>query len=84
MNGKDDTITRYIFYGLVVGLFVLMFIAVFVNITHNDKDRDEAIREGYTVYLDGVEVDPNTIIIDKYGFHVDDENRYVLLNSGRW
>lgn len=74
MNDKVEPFIWYIFHGLVFGFFIALFIAVFVNITHNDKDRDESTHERDTVYLDGVEVDSNKIIVEKYDFLVDDEN----------
>lgn len=67
-------------FGLV---FVLGGVLVVFNIRggNNEKNRDVAIAEGYSVYLDGVKVDIDRLDVDKYGFSIDYENNCVLLNS---
>lgn len=71
---------KIVFSGVVVG-FVLGFVIMSAVKVSNDKRRDAAIDKGYTVFLDGVEVDTGKLDVDKYGFSIDDENQCVMLNS---
>lgn len=41
----------------------------------------EAVNNGYTVYVDGTEVKPDTINANDYKMTVDDENHNILLST---
>lgn len=49
--------------------------------SYKKQDIPDAIAKGYTVYLDGQEVDPSTIDPNLYSSSVDDVNRKVFLRK---
>lgn len=68
-------------------LVTVLLISIVVACTHlydvkTERDKaDMAIAAGYTVYLDGVEVDPDSVDLDYYIIKVNDFTQSVLLTK---
>ena len=68
----------YVFIGIIaiVGCIFFCAIAKKQNIV---KTPSWYIEKGYTIYLDGIEVDSEKINVNAYNYKADDENKYLIL-----
>lgn len=59
---------------LIIGLAL-----AYVSGYYHDKATEACVDAGYTVYLDGVKVDPDNIEIKLYRVSVDNDNKKLML-----
>lgn len=76
-----------ILLGVITGLLAVAFVLMLVMMHAEAKERarqraelDEQ-RAGYTMFLDGREVDNSTIDFHLYNYTVDDKNQVIFMSS---
>lgn len=65
-----------LFFGMIVG-------AAIIDRKHKLTEREAlqtAINNDYTFYLNGIEVEPDTVYLNDYTVHIDDEEQTVLMS----
>lgn len=72
-------------FALIMGMIFIatsQFITIpEVEVRTTTEIYTEAVNNGYTVYVDGTEVKPNTINVNDYKMTIDDENRNIQLST---
>lgn len=82
MEGIEET--RNIIFKVLVAVLLISIIVACIHLYDVKTERDKAdmaIAAGYTVYLDGVEVDPDSVDLDYYIIKVNDYTQSVLLTK---
>lgn len=77
MSNRDIAIANYI--GLLVGI-----VFVVVGILTNSKCYDildNKVEEGYVVYLDGNEIEPENVSFTQYDVVINDEDETIYLSQ---
>lgn len=68
----------------IFAIFMCSFILIgtyLISNIHRFNHYNEAISNNYSIYLDGIEVDPNNINIYDYNFMIDDINQNIKLTK---
>ena len=69
---------------LVVGILFVITGAFLEEFKTNNRDNwNYAVENGYSFYIDGQKVDPNTVIMNKYDIEYDEDNKIVKMASKR-
>lgn len=69
-----------LFFG---GAVVVFFVGALFLENLEQQMEQEAIQQGYIIYINGVEVEANTINIEEYdNVKIDDENGYIIITTG--
>lgn len=66
----------------IIVITVWLLILVCFNINKTEKDlikQANEYKDTYTTYCNGIEIDINNVVIDKYNIYIDDENQKILL-----
>ena len=63
----------------IIVMIISVFGVVFTEPSAMDKEYQQALDKNYTVYVNGVEVDPTNIYVRHYKVHIDDEQHKVML-----
>ena len=73
-------------FGLLFGGLVVLILTFFVGSSINeDQHWNYAIKQDYTFYVDGQEVEPENVDPDHYNITYDDDNHKVMLSPiARW
>lgn len=78
-----DGDTVALFALIIVSCVVLVFSLIDMQESDIHKIAADSISNGYSVYVNGIEVDAENIRIEDYShISIDDENRKVILTSG--
>lgn len=78
-----DGDTVALFAIIIVSFIILGFLIIDMQANDIHKIAADNISNGYSVYVNGVEVDAENIHIEDYShISIDDENRKIILTSG--
>lgn len=71
-------------FGYILGICIVILLISLVGAVVAEPNATEALYQqaldnNYTVYVNGVEVDPDNIYVNQYKVHIDDEQHKVML-----
>ena len=67
----------------IIVMIISLFGVIFTEPSAIEKEYQRALDNNYTVYVNGVEVDPDNIYVNQYKVHIDDEQHKVMLANKR-
>lgn len=67
----------------VVVLLISLVLTLAAEPNATKEIYQQALDKNYTVYVNGVEVDPDNIYVNQYKVHIDDEQHKVMLANKR-
>lgn len=70
---------------MIISVIFLIIAAIGGFATEGAAKRElvtKYINQGYTLYVDGVKVDPDNVYVKYYRIHIDDEQHKILAQRG--
>ena len=70
---------------MIISVIFLIIAAIGGFATEGAAKRElitKYINQGYTLYVDGVKVDPDNVYVKYYKIHIDDEQHKILAQRG--
>ena len=75
---KKDIFARTLIICVVI-LIISLVLTVATEPNATEALYQQALDKNYTVYVNGVEVDPDNIYVNQYKVHIDDEQHKIML-----